>query len=152
MTELVYQSGFGNEFATEALKGALPVGRNSPQRCAYGLYAEQFTGSAFTALRGDNKRSWLYRIRPAAMHLPFERVAAKHLVSDFGGLATTPNQLRWNPLPLPVEPTDFLDGLVTFAGNGDPHSQSGAGIHLYVANRSMSRRHFCNADGELLIV
>jgi len=152
MAEQNYQSGFGNEFATEALPGALPVGRNSPQRCAYGLYAEQFTCSAFTALRGDNKRSWLYRIRPAAMHLPFERMAARHLSSDFGALPTTPNQLRWNPLPLPAAPTDFVDGLVTFAGHGDPHTQSGTGIHLYVANRSMARRHFYNADGELLIV
>ena len=150
--ELIYQSGFGNEFATEALKGALPVGRNSPQRCAYGLYAEQLSGSAFTAPRADNRRSWLYRIRPSAMHLPFERIDAGRIVSDFTALPTTPNQLRWNPLPPPSVPTDFIEGLVTMAGNGDPHGQSGVAVHLYAANRSMTARAFYNADGEMLIV
>jgi homogentisate 1,2-dioxygenase len=150
--ELIYQSGFGNEFATEALKGALPVGRNSPQRCAYGLYAEQLSGSAFTAPRADNRRSWLYRIRPSAMHLPFERIDAGHIVSDFTALPTTPNQLRWNPLPMPLVPTDFIEGLITMAGNGDPHAQSGAAAHIYAANRSMTTRAFYNADGEMLIV
>ena len=150
--ELTYQCGFGNEFATEALKGALPVGRNSPQRCPYGLYAEQLSGSAFTAPRADNRRSWLYRIRPSAMHLPFERFDAGRIVSDFSALPTTPNQLRWNPLPPPSVPTDFIEGLVTMAGNGDPDGQSGAAVHLYAANRSMTARAFYNADGEMLIV
>ena len=147
-----YQSGFGNEFATEALEGALPVGRNSPQRCPYGLYAEQLSGTAFTAPRADNRRTWLYRIRPSAMHTPFERIGAGRIVSDFGEVPTPPNQLRWNPLPLPSKPTDFIDGLVTMAGNGDPHAQAGAAIHLYAANQSMQRRVFYSADGELLIV
>jgi homogentisate 1,2-dioxygenase len=147
-----YQSGFGNQFATEALPGALPVGRNSPQRCAYGLYAEQLSGTAFTAPRADNRRSWLYRIRPSAMHQPFERMANGQIVSDFSAMATPPNQLRWNPLHLPTAPTDFVAGIVTMAGNGDPHSQSGAAVHLYAANESMSRRVFYNADGEMLIV
>jgi homogentisate 1,2-dioxygenase len=151
-TQLAYQSGFGNEFATETLPGALPVGRNSPQRCAYGLYAEQLTGSAFTALRADNKRSWLYRIRPAAMHAPFRPLAHRTFTSDFSATPTPPNQLRWNPQPIPTAPTDFIDGIVTFAGNGDPHAQSGCGIHRYAANRSMTQRAFYNADGELLIV
>ena len=150
--QLQYQSGFGNEFATEALKGALPVGRNSPQRCPYGLYAEQLTGTAFTALRGTNRRSWLYRIRPSAMHTPFERFEAGRIVSDFGDLPTTPNQLRWNPLPMPSKPTDFIEGIVTMAGNGDPHAQSGAAAHIYAANRSMTRKVFYNADAEMLIV
>src|SRR5260221_5442105 len=105
-TPLKYQSGFGNEFATEALPGALPVGRNSPQRCPYGLYAEQLTGSAFTALRGSNRRSWLYRIRPAAKHRPFERLDNRRLSGDFG--PTPPNQLRWDPPPIPDAPTDFI--------------------------------------------
>ena len=150
--ELTYQSGFGNEFATEALAGALPLGRNSPQRCPYGLYAEQLSGSAFTAPRADNRRSWLYRIRPSAMHLPFERVDAGRLVSDFSALPTTPNQLRWNPLPMPSVPTDFIAAMVTMAGNGDPHAQSGGAAHIYAANRSMTGRAFYNADGEMLIV
>ena len=147
-----YQTGFGNEFTTEALPGALPVGRNSPQKCPYGLYAEQLTGSAFTALRGDNKRSWLYRIRPSAMHAPFKPIGNGRLVSDFGLVPTPPNQLRWNALPMPTEPTDFIQSLVTYAGNGDPHAQAGCGIHLYAANRSMNQRAFYNADGEMLIV
>ncbi len=151
-SQITYQTGFGNEFATEALPGALPVGRNSPQKCPYGLYAEQLTGSAFTALRGDNKRSWLYRIRPSAMHAPFEQIRNGQLVSDFSNTPTTPNQLRWNPLPMPAAPIDFVQGLVTYAGNGDAHAQSGCGIHLYAANRSMTNRAFYNADGEMLIL
>ena len=147
-----YQSGFGNEFATEALAGALPVGRNSPQRCPYGLYAEQLTGTAFTAPRMSNRRSWLYRIRPAAMHAPFERIDAGRIVSQFDAVPATPNQLRWNPMPVPAAPTDFVEGIVTMAGNGDPRVQSGAAAHLYAANRSMHRRVFYNVDGELLIV
>ena len=149
---LTYLTGFGNEFTTEALPGALPIGRNSPQKCPYGLYAEQLTGSAFTALRGDNKRSWLYRIRPSAMHSPFKQIGNGTLMSDFGATPTPPNQLRWNPLQIPAEPTDFIQGLVTYAGNGDAHAQSGCGIHLYAANRSMAQRAFYNADGEMLIV
>lgn len=149
---IAYQTGFGNEFTTEALPGALPIGRNSPQKCPYGLYAEQLTGSAFTALRGDNKRSWLYRIRPSAMHSPFTQIGNGNLISDFGVTPTPPNQLRWNPLPIPTEPTDFVQGLVTYAGNGNAHAQSGCGIHLYAASRSMSQRAFYNADGEMLIV
>jgi len=147
-----YQSGFGNEFATEALAGALPEGRNSPQRCPFGLYAEQLSGTAFTAPRGTNRRSWLYRIRPSAQHEPFKRIDEGRLTSDFNQVETPPNQLRWNPLPIPSEPTDFVQGLVTMAGNGDPHTQTGAGVHMYTANRSMTQRCFYNADGELLIV
>ena len=151
-TALLYQSGFGNEFATEALPGALPVGRNSPQRCPYGLYAEQFSGTAFTAPRSHNRRSWLYRIRPAAMHEPFQLLENDRIVSDFERIVTPPNQLRWDPLPMPGAPADFIDGLVTMAGNGSPSSQTGCGIHLYAANRSMLDRYFYDADGELLIV
>src|SRR3954469_3897980 len=149
---LAYMSGFANTFATEALAGALPVGRNSPQRCPYGLYAEQLSGTAFTAPRADNRRSWLYRIRPAAMHEPFERIDDGRVVSAFDDVEATPNQLRWNPLPMPAEPTDFIDGLVTMAGHGDPHLQTGAAAHVYAANRSMQQRAFYDADGELLIV
>ncbi|NUZ08346.1 homogentisate 1,2-dioxygenase [Piscinibacter koreensis] len=142
---LQYMSGFANEFATEALPGALPIGRNSPQRAAYGLYAEQLSGTAFTAPRHSNRRSWLYRIRPAAVHLPFEPLPSGALHNRFDEVATPPNQLRWDPLPLPTEPTDFVDGLVTMGGN------AGCAIHLYAANRSMER-FFYDADAELLIV
>jgi homogentisate 1,2-dioxygenase len=152
VTQLRYQSGFGNEFATEALPGALPVGQNSPQKCPYGLYAEQISGTAFTAPRGANRRSWLYRIRPAAQHRPFQRVDNGLLTAEFGAIAAPPNQLRWDPLPLPTKPADFVEGLTTMAGNGDPHAQSGCGIHMYAANRSMTERAFYNADGEMLIL
>jgi len=137
---LSYQSGFGNEFATEALTGALPVGQNSPQRAPYGLYAEQLSGTAFTAPRGANRRSWLYRIRPAAMHEPFRIFDNSRLLSRFDDVPTPPNQLRWDPLPMPQTPTDFVDGLVTMAGTGDPAAQSGCGIHMYTANASMTHR------------
>jgi homogentisate 1,2-dioxygenase len=149
---LSYQSGFGNEFATEALSGALPVGQNSPQRVPYGLYAEQFSGTAFTAPRAANRRSWLYRIRPAAMHRPFRMMEGGRIESRFDATPTPPNQLRWDPLPLPAAPTDFVDALVTMAGNGDPASMTGCAIHVYAANRSMTDRYFYDADGELLIV
>ncbi|HET7359496.1 MAG TPA: homogentisate 1,2-dioxygenase [Rhodanobacteraceae bacterium] len=147
-----YQSGFGNEFASEALAGTLPVGQNSPQRVAHGLYAEQLSGTAFTAPRHANRRSWLYRIRPAAVHEPFAPLGHATFHNRFDEAPATPNQLRWDPLPLPEAPTDFLDGLYTVAGNGGAAGQSGCGIHLYVANRSMQGRFFYDADGELLIV
>ncbi len=150
---LAYQSGFRNEFATEALPGALPVGRNSPQRCAYGLYAEQLTGRAFTAPRGANLSSWLYRIRPAAMHLPFEPMNAGSIVSDFAAVPAPPDQLRWNPFGMPAEPTDFIDGpdrrwpaTATRTRRPAPPATS------TLANRSMTNRAFYDADGELLIV
>ena len=147
-----YQSGFGNEFATEAVPGTLPVGRNSPQRAAHGLYAEQLSGTAFTAPRHANRRSWLYRIRPAAMHGAFTPFAQPRFHADFGTGPLTPDQLRWNPLPLPSTPTDFVEGLFTMGGNGSPATQTGIGIHLYAANRDMQGRYFYDADGELLIV
>ncbi len=146
-----YLSGFGNEFATEALPGALPLHRNSPQRVAYGLYAEQMSGTAFTAPRSHNRRSWLYRIRPAAVHGAFQPMDAGRIVSRFDTPAP-PDQLRWSPLPMPGAPTDFIDGWVTMAGNGSPESMSGCALHLYAANTSMEGRYFYSADGELLVV
>ncbi|MEO8847323.1 MAG: homogentisate 1,2-dioxygenase [Casimicrobiaceae bacterium] len=150
---LAYQSGFGNEFASEALPGALPRGQNSPQRVAYGLYAEQLSATAFSAPRHANRRSWLYRVRPAALHAPFRRIADGALVSRFGDVPTSPNQLRWDPLPLPLPaaPVDFIDGLLTMAGNGSPAQMQGCAIHVYACNRSM-QRFFYDADGELLVV
>ena len=148
-----YQTGFGVEMATEALPGALPQGRNSPQKVPYGLYAEQLSGTAFTAPRHLNRRSWLYRIRPAAMHGEFQPMSNGLLrTAPFDAVNVSPNQLRWNPTPIPQAPTDFVDGLTTIAGNGDAGAQAGIGIHLYVANRSMQDRYFYNADGEMLIL
>ena len=149
--KLQYQSGFCNEFATEALAGALPGLRNSPQRCPYGLYAEQLSGTAFTVPRAASRRTWLYRIRPAAVHSKFERMADGPCTAKFDGSAS-PNQLRWDPLPIPAAPTDFLQGLLTAGGNGAPAAQSGCAIHWYAANRSMQERYFFDADGELLLV
>ncbi|MFC5474580.1 homogentisate 1,2-dioxygenase [Paraherbaspirillum soli] len=153
--ELRYQSGFCNDFASESLPGALPPAQNSPQKAPYGLYAEQLSGTAFTAPRAHNRRSWLYRIRPGAMHHAFEKIDNRLLSSGpFNQVAAPPNQLRWNPLPIPAAdaPTNFIDGLITVAGNGDPASQVGIAIHLYTANCSMQDRFFYDADGELLIV
>jgi homogentisate 1,2-dioxygenase len=151
-SELRYQTGFSNEFASEALKGALPQGQNSPQQCAYGLYAEQISGTAFTAPRAHNRRTWTYRIRPAAVHQPFQQIDNGHILSHFNQIPATPNQLRWNPLPMPQHPTDFISGWVTMAGNGSPDAQTGLAIHMYAANQDMGSRYFYNADGELLIV
>jgi len=151
-TRLKYLSGFGAHRESEAVEGALPVGQNSPQRPAFGLYAEQLSGSAFTAPRSQNLRSWLYRLRPSAMHGPFERI-------DDGRIRTAacreaecpPNRLRWGPLPIPEAPTDFVAGLATLATAGDVRTPVGAAVHLSAANRSMER-FFSTADGELLIV
>jgi homogentisate 1,2-dioxygenase len=147
-----YQSGFGNEHATEAVPGALPQGQNSPQRPPLGLYAEQLSGTPFTAPRSLNRRTWTYRIRPTALHRPFAQVpAGLWQSSPFAGVPASPNQLRWDPLPLPSTPTDFITGVVTLAGNGDVGLATGIGIHVYGANAPM-RRYFYDADGELLIV
>lgn len=151
--ELKYQSGFGSELASEALPGALPKGQNSPQRAPYGLYAEQFSSTAFTAPRSENRRVWMYRIRPSAMHGSFRELASgKISTAPFDDVAVSPNQMRWSAFPLPSQPTDFIDGLMTMAGNGDASAQSGIGVHVYVANKSMTERFFYNADGEMLIV
>jgi homogentisate 1,2-dioxygenase len=147
-----YQSGFGNEFATEALPGALPVGRNSPQRCPYGLYAEQISGTAFTAPRHANRRSWLYRIRPSVTHRPFQRLEHPGFGEQADDGPLPPNQLRWDPLPLPAAPIDFIDGLVPVAGNGSPDVHAGCAIYMYAANLPMRRRYFYSADGEMLFV
>ena len=148
----VYLTGAMSEFAIEAVRGALPVGRNSPQRCPYGLYAEQLSGTAFTAPRHANRRSWLYRIRPSATHGPFVALPGSDSNNNTDELPVTPNQLRWDPLPLPELPTDFVDGLVNYGLTGGPEAQLGAAIYLFAANRSMTDRFFFSADGELLIV
>jgi len=146
--------GFASHFETEAVLGALPVGRNSPQKVPYGLYAEQLSGTAFTAPRHQNRRSWLYRIRPSADHGPYHLypTASAWQTAPFDNVAANPNRLRWNPLPSPVHPTDFVDGIFTYALNGDAGAGLGIGIHGYAINRSMCDRVLFNADGELLIV
>jgi len=149
-----YMAGFGNGFETEALPGALPVGRNSPQKCAYGLYAEQLSGSPFTAPRTTNERSWLYRIRPTVTHIgDFEPV-------DIGLWSTAPvaekslpiAPYRWDPMPIPAEPLTFVQGVRTMTTCGDAGSQAGMGAHLYFITRSMQDEYFYNCDGELMFV
>ena len=150
---LQYLSGFGSHHESEAVAGALPVGRNSPQKVAFGLYAEQLSGSSFTMPRAHNLRSWLYRLRPSAMHGPFSRL-------DDGGWRTaaaaekevTPNRLRWGPLPAAAAPTDFVQGLFTYATAGSARAQQGVSVHGYAINRSMTARVLYDADGELLVV
>ena len=156
-TKLKYQQGFGNSFVSEAVRGALPVGRNSPQRAPRGLYAEGVSGSAFTAPRAENLNAWLYKLRPSAMHGPYREMdrrksAALLRSGPFDEAKTPPDRLRWDPLPIPATPADFIDGLVTMAGSGGPESHAGLGVHVYRANRSMTDRYFHNADGEMMIV
>ena len=147
-------TGFGNHFETEAVPGALPQGRNSPQHAPFGLYAEQLSGTAFTAPRGENRRSWLYRLRPAAAHPPYRAYECETLLggTPFDEAPPSPNRLRWDAPPVPDRPTDFIDGLATWCGAGDAEAGQGLAVHLYAVNRSMEGRAFCNADGEMLIV
>ena len=149
-------SGFGNQHASEALPGALPVGRNSPQRVAHGLYAELLSGTAFTAPRATNLRTWLYRRRPSVQAGGYAPLAHAWLKTGArGGVLAPPDPMRWNPVPVPAEadePLDFIDGLRTLVVNGDEQAQTGLAAHLVLANRSMHRRAFVNADGEMLIV
>jgi homogentisate 1,2-dioxygenase len=154
MSDTQHMTGFGNEFATEALPGALPERGNNPQKPAYGLYVEQLSGSAFTAPRGHNKRTWLYRIRPSVLHKPFEPVKHRTLRSTpFDEIKQpAPNQLRWSPLEIPAKQMDLIDGLNTMAGNGCADSWAGLAVHVYAANASMKNRYFYNADGEMLFV
>ena len=148
-----YQPGFGNEFVSEAVAGALPAGRNSPQRAPLGLYAEQISGTAFTQPRAVNRRTWVYRILPSAAHPRFARIGNGALRSaPFDEIEPDPNRLRWDPLPLPASPTDFIDGLYTVAGNGDTKTRNGMAVHLYAATSSMTDRYFVDSDGELLFV
>ena len=148
-----YMSGFGSHFATEAVAGALPQGRNSPQRPAFGLYAEQLSGTAFTAPRAENRRSWLYRMRPSAEHPPYRRYDGAPLFTGAAAEAPlAPNRLRWDPLPLPETPTDFIDGMTTMATNRIAASLEGVAVHVYRANADMADRYFANSDGELLVI
>jgi homogentisate 1,2-dioxygenase len=153
MTDYPYLSGFANELASEALPGALPEGQNAPQRHPLGLYTEQISGTPFTAPRAQNRRSWLYRIRPSAAHPAFHPINNSLLRSaPFDEMAPPPNRLRWDPLPYPDMQADFVDGLVTIGGNGDIGLNAGIAVHIYRATRSMECRVFCDADGELLLV
>ncbi|MFM8316466.1 MAG: homogentisate 1,2-dioxygenase, partial [Deltaproteobacteria bacterium] len=152
-SELKYFSGFGNHFESEALPSALPHGQNSPQRPPYGLYAEQLSGTAFTAPRNENQKTWFYRIRPSVLHEAFQPIQSQLLkTAPFLDERVSPNQMRWDPIPSPTQPTDFIDGLITMVGNGHVSHHSGCAAHLYFMNQPMTHRYFYNSDGELLFV
>lgn len=161
-----YLPGFGSHLTSEALPDALPKGQNSPQECPYGLYAEQLSGTAFTVPRDRNQRryvvccrpwltlpSWFYRILPSANHLPMKpaETLSTHLNTDFSKCVPHPNQLRWRPFPVPQEPTDFVQGLITIAGAGEPSTKTGLAVHYYTCNTSMKDKSFQNSDGDFLI-
>lgn len=153
---LTYMSGFGNTFETEALAGALPIGRNSPQKCNYGLYAEQLSGSPFTAPQATNQRSWLYRINPSVKHSGRYRPVDKGLIRTApearNEAALSLGQMRWSPVPTPAEPLTFVSGMRTITTAGDSDTQVGMAAHLLLITRSMADEYFFNADGEFLIV
>ena len=151
--EAGYMSGFGSSFETEAAPGALPRGRNSPQRPPLGLYPEQLSGTAFTAPRHENRRSWLYRLRPTAQHPPYRQIERGLIrTAPFDEAPPTPNRLRWDPLPMPTEPTDWVEGLTTLVGCGDVAGLTGMAAHVYRANAPMTDKVFYDADGELLLL
>ncbi|VTU40998.1 Homogentisate 1,2-dioxygenase [Variovorax sp. PBS-H4] len=148
-----YQSGFGNEHASEAVAGALPRGRNSPQRAPFDLYPELISGTAFTAPRHENRRSWMYRRQPSVVSGRYEAYAQPTWqTGPDRGVALAPEPMRWHPIPFIEAETDFVDGMHTLAANGDVEAQQGVAAHVYLANKSMQRRAFVNADGELLVV
>lgn len=152
-SRLSYQQGFGNYFESEAIKNTLIKGRNSPQKVPHGLYAEQISGTAFTAPRHLNSHSWLYRIRPSVIHSDFTLTKHSHLSgTPFETSHTPPTQMRWDPMPYPNIPSHFIASLMTVAGNGSIEMQQGSAIHLYCATDSMRDEFFYNADGEFLIV
>ena len=151
MTELTYLTGFGNQHSSEAVPGALPIGRNSPQKAPHGLYAELLSGSAFTAPRADNQRTWMYRRKPSVVvggYAPLPHALWKGGAAD--GECASPDPLRWGPTPLAGE-GDFIDGLRTYAVNGEV-GIAGMSAHAFVATRPMGRRALVNADGEMLLV
>ncbi len=154
LAEPAYMSGFGNGFETEALPGALPVGRNSPQRCAYGLYAEQLSGSPFTAPRASNERSWLYRIRPTIAHWGEMRPVEMGLwrSAPCAEVEVPPAPLRWAPVVIPAESLTFLQGIRTITTTGDAAAMAGMAASLYLITRSMQDEVFWNADAEMLFV
>jgi len=148
-----YQNGFGNEYASEAVPGALPLGRNSPQRAPLDLYPELLSGTAFTAPRYENRRTWLYRGQPSVVSGRFFPKEQAHWHSGGDRLMVAPPEpLRWHPKRFDNAATDFIDGMQTLAVSGDTELQQGVAAHVYTAAHSMVRRALVNADGEMLIV
>ncbi|MEC7762169.1 MAG: homogentisate 1,2-dioxygenase [Pseudomonadota bacterium] len=147
-----YMPGFGNDFETEALPGALPQGMNSPQKCNYGLYGEQLSGTAFTA--HPPERTWTYRIRPSVKHSArYERIdlpywkTAPHTPDG----VTSLGQYRWDPVEAEGDLT-WLTGMRTMTTAGDVNTQVGMASHVYLVTTSMVDEYFYSADSELLVV
>ena len=157
LRDFEYLTGFGSHFSSVHPKypDALPIGQNSPQKCAYGLYAEQLSGTAFTAPRTENARTWFYRIRPSVVHKPFMRYTkSSGLTINWNDQHPNPNQMRWNPFDVPSPSDGFIDfvqGINTICGAGDPKSRHGLSIHIYACNSSMIDSAFYNGDGDFLI-
>ncbi len=149
---LAYQSGFGNALSSEARPHALPRDQNSPRKVPYGLFAEQINGTGFTVRRADNRRTWMYRLRPQVVDRPYRPREHARFTGEFSRGVPLPELLGYRPLDMPTEPTDFLAGLTTFAGAGDPSLGAGVAVHLYAANSDMGRTALCNLDGDLLVI
>lgn len=145
-----YLYGFGSQFQSEALPGALPVGQNSPKECPYGLYAEQLSGTAFTVAPSHNLHTWLYRILPSVCHRPFAPYSRAASSSPPSAFVASPNQFRWSSFPID-KGGDFVDGLQCLAAAGAPEVRQGVLVHIYGCTQSMEQRAFYNADGDFLI-
>ncbi len=151
--KLNYLTGFSNEFSSESIAGALPEGQNNPQRAPMVLYAEQLSGSAFTAPRGENKRTWFYKIAPSVGHSDYEHIPNTSIITaPYSEVVAPPDQIRWDPQPLPTKSTQFWEGLQTICASGNAETGIGSAVHLYCANQSMKDHAFCNHDGDFLIV
>ena len=166
--DLTYHHGFGNHFESEAYPGALPQGRNNPRIVPLGLYTEQLSGTAFTAPRNENRRTWLYRAQPSVSGTSnsFSVCRSGDTSSPsppqmFGGadwstdMKLDPNPMRWGATPLRSgERANFIQGMHTLLGSGDAACKSGIGIYVYAFNTDMSGSdsdgedlHMYNSDG-----
>jgi homogentisate 1,2-dioxygenase len=150
--QLTYQTGFGNEMQSEAEPGALPHGRNSPQRPAMGLVSELISGTTFTAPRSLNRRTYAFRAMPSVVHGSYQPAEVKDFATPPFTQPPNPNQMRWDPFAMPAGELDFVDGMFTICGTGSPAAQAGTAMHVYRATTSMTDRFFLDADGELLIL
>lgn len=174
-----YMAGWGNRHQSEVIPGCLPVAQNNPQEGRFGLYTEGITYSAFAAPRHANFYLYMYRVRPAAAHrvyspslfvffakadlgrVPsdgYKKIETKsHIENCFltcnPKVEALPEQAEWTPFPLPKEgeKIDFIDGLHTLGGSGDPNLREGLALYVYMINSKMERRAFCNTDGDFLI-
>jgi homogentisate 1,2-dioxygenase len=144
--------GLGSTHESEALPGALPGRQNTPLPPPYGLYPELLSGTPFTVKSAESSRVWMYRIRPSFSHAAYVPLPVGRFGAPFEDVV--PNRTRWKPVPIPQAPlaTDFVDGLATLGGAGEPTVGPGFAVHLYAANADMIDRALSSADGDLLLV